>query len=75
MLAFLPRFRGDPLGESQTNADSVIGHFIIGSKGKTDLKLIPDATHFVVLEAKLYSGLSGNRTRVVQSATTTCYAS
>jgi hypothetical protein len=56
--AFLPRFKGDPLAESHTNADGVIGHFTIGTKGKTDLELIPEATHFVVLEAKLYSGLS-----------------
>ena len=56
--AFLPRKKGDPLAESHTNADGVIGHFVIGSTGKTDLELIPNATHFVVLEAKLYSGLS-----------------
>ena len=56
--AFLPRFKGDPLAESHTNADGVIGHFMIGSTGKTDLALTQDATHFVVLEAKLYSGLS-----------------
>ena len=56
--AFLPRFKGDPLAESHTNADGVIGHFTIGSKGKTDLELTTEATHFVVLEAKLYSGLS-----------------
>jgi hypothetical protein len=56
--AFLPRFRGDPLAESHTNADGAIGHFTIGSAGKTDLVLNPDATHFVLLEAKLYSGLS-----------------
>ena len=56
--AFLPRFRGDPLAESHTNADGVIGHFMIGSTGKTDLALTSDATHFVILEAKLYSGLS-----------------
>jgi hypothetical protein len=31
---------------------------MIGSKGKTDLELKPNAKHFVVLEAKLYSGLS-----------------
>jgi hypothetical protein len=31
---------------------------MIGSTGKTNLELIPDATHFIVLEAKLYSGLS-----------------
>lgn len=56
--AFLPRFRGDPLAESHTNADGVIGHFTIGSTGKTDLALNSDASHFVVLEAKLFSGLS-----------------
>ena len=56
--AFLPRFRGDPLAESHTNADGVIGHFTIGTTGKTDLELTPKSTHFVVLEAKLYSGLS-----------------
>jgi hypothetical protein len=56
--AFLPRFNGDPLAEAHTNADGVIGQFTIGSKGKTDLVLKPDANHFVVLEAKMYSGLS-----------------
>lgn len=56
--AFLPRFKGDPLAESHTNADGVIGHFVIGSKGKTDLELTPDPSHFVVLEAKMYSELS-----------------
>jgi hypothetical protein len=56
--AFLHRFKGDPLAESHTNADGVIGHFVIGSKGKTDLELTPEATHFAILEAKLYSGLS-----------------
>jgi len=55
---FLPRFKGDPLAESHTNTDGVIGHFTIGSTGKTDLRLNPDASHFVVLEAKLFSGLS-----------------
>jgi hypothetical protein len=56
--SFLHRFKGDPLAESHTNADGVMGHFMIGCTGKTDLALTPDATHFVVLEAKLYSGLS-----------------
>jgi hypothetical protein len=31
---------------------------VIGSTGKTDLVLTPDASHFVVLEAKMYSELS-----------------
>ena len=56
--AFLPRFKGDPIAESHTNADGVIGHFTIGSTGKTDLALNQDASHLVILEAKLYSGLS-----------------
>ena len=56
--AFLARERGDPLAESHTNADGVIGQLKIGTKGKTDLVLTTNATHFVVLEAKMYSGLS-----------------
>jgi len=36
----------------------VIGHFQIGGQNKTGLSLLPDATQFVVLEAKLLSGLS-----------------
>lgn len=56
--AFLPRHKGDPLAESWTHADGVVGHFLIGSEGKADLSLLPTATHFVVLEAKLHSGLA-----------------
>jgi hypothetical protein len=56
--AFAPRYRGDKLGESSTHADGVIGHFKVGERGKADLTLLPDATHFVVLEAKLSSKLS-----------------
>ena len=56
--AFLPRFRKDPLGESWTHADGVIGHFEIGNKGRGDLSLSGDATQFIVLEAKMFSRLS-----------------
>ena len=56
--AFLPRSRKDPLGESWTHADGVIGHFRVGGAGKTDLSLCADASHFVVLEAKMFSKLS-----------------
>ena len=66
--AFLPRFRGDPLAESHTNADGVIGHFKIGSTGKTNLALTPDSTHIVLLEAKLYSGLSKGVTNEIGRA-------
>ncbi|HEY9707784.1 MAG TPA: hypothetical protein V6D48_06225 [Oculatellaceae cyanobacterium] len=55
---FLPRHKGDPLAETWTHADGVIGHFRIGDKRKADISLLPDATQFVVLEAKLMSGLS-----------------
>jgi len=40
----------------------VIGHFTIGSSGKTDLALNPYASHLVVLDGKLHSGLSKGRT-------------
>lgn len=56
--AFLARFRGDPLAESWTHADGVIGHFMIGKDRKTDLSLLEDAKQLVILEAKMYSGLS-----------------
>lgn len=55
---FLPRFRGDRLSESWTHADGVIGHFAVGSSGRGDLVLNPEAAQFVVVEAKLYSPLS-----------------
>ena len=56
--AFLPRFRGDPLAELHTNAYGVIGEFVVGSAGKSDLVLNENASHFVVLEAKIFSLLS-----------------
>ncbi|MCD4715587.1 MAG: hypothetical protein K8R45_02450 [Desulfobacterales bacterium] len=56
--SFLPRSRKDPLGESWTHADGVIGPFSIGNKGKGDLSLNRDARQFIVLEAKMYSKLS-----------------
>lgn len=56
--AFLPRHRGDKLSESRTHADGVIGHFDIGNKGKADFELHSNATQFIVLEAKMSSGLS-----------------
>lgn len=56
---FRPRTRGDPLGESRSHADGVIGHFTIEGTTKAGLALDPEATCFVVLEAKMFSGLSG----------------
>lgn len=56
--AFLARCRSDPLAESHTHADGVIGHFSIGDAGKADFSLSPQATQFVALEAKILSGLS-----------------
>jgi hypothetical protein len=59
---FLPRYRGDPLGESRTHADGVIGQIDIGRIGKADLDLISDASQFLVLEAKIGSPLSAGTT-------------
>lgn len=56
--AFLPEYRGDSRAESWTRADGVIGHFDIGNGAKGNLTLHSDATHFVVLEAKMFSKLS-----------------
>ena len=59
---FLARFRGDPLSESWTRADGVIGHIRIGRDGKTDTSLALDAKHLVVAEAKMFSRLSAGVT-------------
>lgn len=56
--AFSARFRGDPLAESRTHLDGVIGHFTIGDQGKADFALLSSATQFIALEAKIYSKLS-----------------
>jgi hypothetical protein len=60
--AFLQRYRGDKLAESLTRADGAIGHFVVGEQGRTDLALLPNAKHFVVLEAKMFSKLSSGVT-------------
>jgi len=61
---FLARHRGDPLAESWTHADGVIGHITVGGVRKGELVLLPSATHFVVTEAKLFSELSPGVTHV-----------
>lgn len=60
---FLPRYRGDKLAEGYTHADGVIGHIRIGQIAQAELSLQADATQFVVVEAKMFSGLSKGTTR------------
>jgi len=52
------QLRGDPLSESWTHADGILGHIKIGQGGKADAALIPDATRLVITEAKIFSKLS-----------------
>jgi hypothetical protein len=56
--AFKARFQGDPLSESRTNADGVIGQIKIGVTAKADLELAAGANQFTVVEAKVGSPLS-----------------
>ena len=56
--AFKARFRGDPLSESRTNADGVIGQIKIGEKAKADLELDNNSTQFTVVEAKIGAPLA-----------------
>jgi hypothetical protein len=56
---FRPKSRKDSNGEAYTHADGIIGHFKIGSAGRGDACLLPDARQFVVTEAKMGSKLSG----------------
>ena len=60
---FKARFKGDPLAESRTNADGVIGHFSIGKKAKVDFDLLENAKQFSVVEAKIGSPLAKGTTR------------
>lgn len=55
---FLARYRGDPLAESWTHADGIIGHFEVGEGGKADVCLRNNAQHLVCVEAKMFSRLS-----------------
>lgn len=59
---FLPRWRGDPLAESHTNADGFLGHFDIAQR--SEIRPRKDAKQLLVLEAKLASKLSSGTTKV-----------
>lgn len=62
--AFRPRFRGDPLSESATKADGLVGTFSIRDGTSAGPHLPRDATQVVVIEAKMGSRLSPGTTRV-----------
>ena len=55
---FRARYRGDRLAETRTSADGVIGHFLVGAKGKADFTLRDSAKQFTVVEAKMGAPLS-----------------
>ena len=55
---FLPTARVDSKAEAYTHADGVIGHFDINPDKRGDITLQSGARQFVVIEAKLGSGLS-----------------
>jgi hypothetical protein len=61
--AFLPRRRGDEYAEGHTHADGVVGHFQVGRTGRSNIALDSDAQQFIVIEAKMFSGLSRGTTR------------
>ena len=54
---FLARPGGDQLAEGWSHPDGVIGHFGFGGS-KTEVRLAADATQMMVIEAKLFAGLS-----------------
>lgn len=55
---FMARFHGDKLAEGPTHVDGIVGDFkITGSK--SGIALLPDWETLTVLEAKMYSPLSG----------------
>ena len=56
--AFKARYRGDSIAEKRTHADGVIGHIIVGRRGKADLELTSDAAQLTVVEAKIGAPLA-----------------
>lgn len=56
--AFAATSRSDERAEKHTRADGVVGHFAFKRGTKTGLVLQEGATQFVVIEAKISSGLS-----------------
>jgi hypothetical protein len=59
---FKPSNREEGLGEGYTHADGVIGQFSFDGSGKGDIRLLPHATRFTVVEAKICSKLSTGTT-------------
>jgi hypothetical protein len=55
---FLPTTKQDPMGETSTHADGVIGNFKFREDTRTGLKLTDGARQFIVVEAKMLSNLS-----------------
>lgn len=55
---------GDALAESRTHADGVVGFISLAEERVRDLFVEPTSTHFVVLEAKLGSGLAAGTRNV-----------
>ena len=60
----MPVYQGDILAEAYTHADGVIGHIAVGKAGRGDIFLIEPFEQFIVLEAKLFSKLSGGILKV-----------
>ena len=63
---FRPTTKRDPLGESSTCADGVIGHFGFDQDRKAKLNLTPEASQFIVVEAKMFSNLSSRTTHALK---------
>jgi len=55
---FKARFQGDPLAESHTHVDGIVGHFSIAGGTKSGIELAPDCRYIAAFEAKIYSPLS-----------------
>lgn len=55
---FSARSKGDKRSEQWTHSDCVIGDFEIRKDTKAGIKIIPEARHLYVIEAKIFSRLS-----------------
>lgn len=59
---FQAKFRGDKQSERHTHADGVVGNVTNREGTIRGLKVLPNAKQFIVIESKLFSGLSSGTT-------------
>lgn len=62
---FCARYQNDPLAETRTRVDGIVGHFSVGNLGSADVCLNKEAKQLIIVEAKMFSPLRAGTRNVV----------